>query len=275
MNASRAKGISRRSFGARVGMAGLTALASLAPYPSRAIAAPYSMDAAFRLRRLDPTWLWRVGCGSDQWPHVAVDSRSLIAGWGDGWGYSHPPAEAKSAIGFTRFAGSVAAPTIKDLWSDRLSASVRRLSLKPQALLKVGVHIYVYAMGLIDDRDSTRLFRMPLDGSTFTSVAPIVIRKSVEGLQVVGAVHHKPGVTGDIILLLAEHGGLQSADLYVGVPKNPTVWAARATPETVWRLQPLGMVLRPGRCRHADLDAGRGSKSNFQHDHRPACSARV
>ena len=44
-------------------MAGLTALASLAPYPSRAIAAPYSMDAAFRLRRLDPTWLWRVGFG--------------------------------------------------------------------------------------------------------------------------------------------------------------------------------------------------------------------
>ena len=46
--------------------------------------------------------------------------------------------------------------------------------------------------GLADDRDRTRLFRMPLDGSSFTSVSASVIRKSVEGLQVVGAVHHKP-----------------------------------------------------------------------------------
>jgi hypothetical protein len=43
----------------------------------------------------------------------------------------------------------------------------------------------------------------------------------------VGSVHHKPLVNGDVILLLAEHGGLESALLYVNEPKNPTVWAAR------------------------------------------------
>jgi hypothetical protein len=46
-----------------------------------------------------------------------------------------------------------------------------------------------------------------------------VIRKSVEGLQVVGAVHHKPKLDGAIVLLLARDGGLQSEELYVGEPK--------------------------------------------------------
>ena len=99
--------------------------------------------------------------------------------------------------------------------------------MKPQALLKVGNAIYVYANGLADDRDRTRLFRMPLDGSSFTSVEPDVVRRSVHGLQVVGSVHHKPLANGDVILLLAEHGGLESALLYVNEPKNPAVWAAR------------------------------------------------
>ncbi|MGD9511812.1 MAG: hypothetical protein AB7X49_25070, partial [Geminicoccaceae bacterium] len=127
----------------------------------------------------------------------------------------------------TQFSGSPTAPVITDLWADRMSQPVRSLSLKPQALLKVGNAIYVYTMGLADGRDRTRLFRMPLDGSSFTSVQPDVVRKSVHGLQVVGSVHHKPLVNGDVILLLAQHGGLESAVLYVDEPKNPIVWAAR------------------------------------------------
>ena len=228
---SETAGLSRRAVLARTGQAGTAAIlggtfATLGISPAAADP-PYPTDQTFRLRRLDARWLWRVACGSDQWPHVAIDNQTLIAGWGDGWGFQHPASEAKSAIGFTRFGGPPAAPDITDLWADRMSASVRALSLKPQALLKVGNAVYVYAMGLVDGRDRTRLFRMPLDGSSFTSVQPDVVRKSVHGLQVVGVVHQKPLVNGDPVLLLAEHGGLESAALYVGEPKNPTVWAAR------------------------------------------------
>ena len=60
-----------------------------------------------------------------------------------------------------------------------------------------------------------------------------MIRKSVEGLQVVGVVHRSLPANGTIVLLLAQHGGLQSAELYVGEPKNPIVWAARARLETL------------------------------------------
>ena len=216
------------------GGVGLLSAAGIAAWPKPVeAAAPYPANRHFRLHRLDRPWLWRVACGSDQWPHIAVDGKTFVAGWGDGWGFRRPPAEEKSAIGFTRFSGPAAAPAITDLWADRQSGSVRSLSLKPQALLKVGNQIYVFAMGLADNRDRTRLFRMPLDGSTLTPVSTSVIRKSVEGLQVVGAVNRKPLSGGDIILLLARHGGLQSAELYVGAPKNPTVWAARARPETL------------------------------------------
>lgn len=196
-------------------------------------AAPYPTDPTYRLRRVDSSWLWRRGCESDQWPHTAVDTKTIIAGWGDGWGIQRPGDEPKSAIGFTRFSGGAAAPLASDLWSDSRSASIRALSLKPQALLTVGDAVYVYAMGLADDRDRTRLYRLSLDGANFSLVADSVIRKSVEGLQVVGTVHRVPQQAGPIILLLAEHGGLRSADLYVDGPKNPTVWAARATPGTL------------------------------------------
>ena len=202
-------------------------------WPARAEAAPYRANPDYGLRRLDSRWLWRRGCESDQWPHTAIDDRTIIAGWGDGWGIQRPDGEPKAAMGFTRFTGGAAAPVATDLWSDSQSAEIRALSLKPQALLTVDGAVYVYAMGLVDDRDRTRLFRLSLDGARFTPVSNSVIRKSVEGLQVVGVVHRTPPVGGAIVLLLAQHGGLQSAELYVGEPKNPTVWAARASLETL------------------------------------------
>jgi hypothetical protein len=224
-------GVSRRAVLSHVGQAGAAALlggafTTLAP-GSASAAAPYPANPNYRLRRLDTRWLWRVACESDQWPHVAIDSSRFIAGWGDGWGFHQRRGEQKSAIGFTQFSGAPTAPVIKDVWADSTSAPIRAISLKPQALLKVGNAIYVYANGMADDRDRTRLFRMPLDGSSFTSVQPDVVRRSIHGLQVVGSVHHKPLVDGDVILLLAEHGGLESALLYVGERKNPAVWAAR------------------------------------------------
>ena len=222
--------LSRRAVLSR--SAGLGA-ATLAGWLTSVAAAPYSNNLDFRLRRVDSRWLWRRGCESDQWPHTAVDGAGIIAGWGDGWGVRHRRDEAKSAIGFTRFSGGVAAPIATDLWADSQSTEIRRLSLKPQALVTVGNAVYVYAMGLIDDRDRTRLFRLSLDGTSFTSVAASVVQKSVHGLQVVGVVHRKPPDGGSVILLLAEHGGLESAVLYVGEPKNPTVWAARAVPSTL------------------------------------------
>jgi hypothetical protein len=175
----------------------------------------------------------RRGCESDQWPHTAIDNRTIIAGWGDGWGVARPAGEAKSRIGFTRFTGRATDPVITDLWADRQSDGIRALSLKPQALLTVDGAVYVYCNGLIDDRDRTRLFRLSLDGSRFTPVSESVIRKSVHGLQVVGSVHRKPLARGEIVLLLARDGGLESALLYVGEPKNRTVWAARARPDTL------------------------------------------
>ena len=218
--------LSRRSALAHIaGLAGASVMASL-PAGAQTLL-PYGVDPSVRLRRMDQTWLWRRGCGSDQWPHTAVDSNTIVSGWGDGWGIERPSGEAKSAIGFTRFSGSAIAPEIEDVWSDRLSSAMRERSLKPQALLTVDGEIYVYANSLTDDRDRTLLFKMPGDGSGFTLVADSVIRRAVEGLQVVGAVHDQPLAQGDTILLLAEHGGLQSALLYVEEPKNPIVWAAR------------------------------------------------
>ena len=106
-------------------------------WPARAEAAPYRANPDYRLRRLDLRWLWRRGCEFDQWPHTAIDDRTIIAGWGDGWGIQRPDGEPKSAIGFTRFTGGAAAPVVTDLWSDSQSEEIRALSLKPQALLTV------------------------------------------------------------------------------------------------------------------------------------------
>ena len=122
-------------------------------WPARAEAAPYRANPDYGLRRLDSRWLWRRGCESDQGPHTAIDDKTIIAGWGDGWGIQRPDDEPKAAMGFTRFTGGAAAPVATDLWSDSQSAEIRALSLKPQALLTVDGAVYVYAMGLVDDRD--------------------------------------------------------------------------------------------------------------------------
>ena len=133
-------------------------------WPAPAEAAPYPANPDYRLRRLDSRWLWRRGCESDQWPHTAIDDSTIIAGWGDGWGSSGPTASR------SRRSASRGSPAVRrhrwstDLWSDSQSAEIRALSLKPQALLTVDGAVYVYAMGLVDDRDRTRLFRLSLDG---------------------------------------------------------------------------------------------------------------
>jgi hypothetical protein len=193
-------------------------------------ASPYPPFIGAALRRVDASWRWRGGCGSDQWPHTAVDGATIVAGWGDGWGWQRPAGEGKSSIGFTKIGGTATDPVQSDIFADQSTAAIRGLRLKPQALLKVGGDVFVYGVSQTDDRDRTLLLEMPLDGRTFSLVSNSVVRRSVEGLQVVGAVQRAAGATGDLVLLLAQHGNLQSAELYVGEPKNPTVWAARVLP---------------------------------------------
>src|SRR5689334_5588416 len=104
--------LSRRTALAHIaGLAGVSMAASL-PAAAQTIF-PYEVDPFVRLRRMDQTWLWRRGCGSDQWPHTAVDSNTIVSGWGDGWGIERPSGEAKSAIGFTRFSGTAISPEIE------------------------------------------------------------------------------------------------------------------------------------------------------------------
>jgi hypothetical protein len=108
---------SRRAALSRLAALGAGAAASsvtgLWPAPAKADS-PCPPDPHYRLRRIDPEWLWRRACGSDQWLHSVVDERTIVAGWGDGWGIAGPSGEAKSAIDFTRFAGSATAPVISD-----------------------------------------------------------------------------------------------------------------------------------------------------------------
>jgi hypothetical protein len=203
-----------------------------------AYAAPYPSYTGVVLKRVDPLWLWRKGCGSDQWPHTAVDGSTIMASWGDGYGWQHLSREVKSYIGQTRIGGTAVAPTATDVWCDRMGETVRALSLKPQALLKVGSEIFVYASSRKDARDRTLLYRIPSSGTSFSKVSDSVMKRSVEGLQVVGAVYRPIGATGDLVLLLAQHGGLESGELYVGEPKNPRVWAARVRPQNLANIGP-------------------------------------
>ena len=104
--------------------------------------------------------------------------------------------------------------------------------------------VYVYAMGLADDRDRTRLYRLSLDGTRFTPVASSVIRKSVEGLQMVGVVHRNLPADAVFVLALAQHGGLDSVNSCARA-QDLIVWAARARLETLGDSTKWEWFLRP------------------------------
>lgn len=197
---------------------------------AQAADSPYPPAAGITLRRLDDPWLWRHGCESDQWPHVQVSRSRILACWGDGFGWNWEPNERKAFLGATTISGTVTRPVATDTWSDPSSPAIRQAKLKPCGLLKVGSGVVVYVTSDRDGRDGTRMLRASLDGRTFQLDGATVLRRSVHGLQVVGAVHHAVGTPGDLIVLVAEHGNIRDTHLTI---RNAKVWAARVTPATL------------------------------------------
>lgn len=206
------------------GAASVTAAALVGGMPVRAASSPYPAAGTLGLRRLDSLWLWRNACESDQWPHVALNRSTILCAWGDGFGWQVGRTELKAFLGFSSLSGTPEHPVGHDTWSDASTMPVRRLRLKPCALLKVGRACFLYAAGDRDGRDGTMLLRGPADGSGLKLVASSVLRRSTHGLQVVGAVHHAGG-KGDIILLLGEDGNTK---ILYDRPRNSRIWAARA-----------------------------------------------
>ena len=170
--------------------------------------------------------------------------RKLVRGrMGRRLGLSAPRRPRRSPRSGSRVsAGRSRRRSITDLWADHQSASVRSLSLEAagpaQGRQSRSTSSRTASPTIAIGRD---LFRMPLDGSSLTPVStsrdPQVGRGAAGGGR--GALQAARSAA-TIILLLARHGGLQSADAVRRRAQEPHRLGGRVRPGTLGTVRGAG-----------------------------------
>ncbi len=124
----------------------------LNPEPLEAVMAPYPPSPVIAGVEFDFQSHQQFGEGSDQWPMTWSSDGSLLAAWGDGWGWNRRG--DKKSIGVTRILGEPGSLNGEDLWGDGPGQGFG----KPEALVAIGdtIHMFWTSGDSINDADNTR-----------------------------------------------------------------------------------------------------------------------